>query len=110
MADPKNDGSSKRKSEKMENAGEVARSQSDKDKTAEVLECPPRDNHWVEIRLVGEDGVGIGDTRCIVTAPDGTKHRVKTDAKGVIRLEGIPEGKCKVAFVDMDKNAWEAKA
>ena len=87
-------------------------SQSDGDTASEVLPCQKEEdeNHWIEILLVGEDGEGIGNTRCIVTAPDGKEHRVKTDVNGVIRLEGIPVGKCQVSFVDMDKNAWEASA
>ena len=109
MADPKESSSSKSRSEKMGNAGAAAQSQGDT--ASEILPCQKEDeNHWIEIRLVGEDGEGIGNTRCIVTAPDGKEHRVKTDANGVIRLEGIPVGKCQVSFVDMDKNAWDASA
>ena len=29
------------------------------------------------------------------------------DEKGLARVEGIPEGSCKVTFPDLDKDAWE---
>jgi len=57
--------------------------------------------------LVGEDGSGIGNEKCIIIAPDGKEHRGKTDAKGVLRVEGIAKGKFKVRFVDLDEDAWE---
>ncbi len=112
MADPKKSSSSKSRSTKLGNAGAAAQSQSDRDTASEVLPCQKEEdeNHWIEILLVGGDGEGIGNNRCIVTAPDGKEHRVKTDVNGVIRLEGIPAGKCQVSFVDLDKNAWEASA
>ena len=112
MADPKESGSSKSRSEKLGNAGAAAQSQSDRDTASEVLPCQKEEdeNHWIEILLVGEDGEEICNTRCIVTTPDGKEHRVKTDVNGLIRFEGIPGGKCQVSFVDMDEKAWAALA
>jgi len=107
MADEKENGQPKSKSQKMEIAGKQAQSKSDQDKTSLVGKCPPKDNHWIEIRLVGEDGSGIGNERCVIIDSDGKEHRCKTDAKGVLRVEGIPDGDFKVKFVDLDKDAWE---
>ena len=56
--------------------------------------------------MVGEDGSGIGNEKCIIIDSDGTEHRGKTDPKGVLRVEGVPEGDFTVKFVDLDKDMW----
>jgi hypothetical protein len=107
MADGEKNSQPKSQSQKMETAGKAAQSKSDQDKTSGEKKCPPVDTHWIEIRLVGEDGSGIGNEKCIIIASDGKEYRGKTDSKGVLRVEGVPEGDFKVKFVDLDEDMWE---
>jgi len=94
----------------MKTAGNEAQSKSDQDKTGGKGKCPATNTGWIEIQLVGKDGSGVRNEKCTIIAPDGKEHRGKTDSKGVLRVEGIPEGECKVSFVDLDNDAWEATA
>lgn len=92
----------------MKTAGNEAQSKSDRDKTGGERECPEKNTGWIEIQLVGEDGSGIRNEKCTIIAPDGKEHRGKTVANGMLRVEGIPAGECKVSFVDLDNDAWES--
>jgi type VI secretion system secreted protein VgrG len=42
-----------------------------------------------------------------VTLPDDTVAAGTLDDKGFARIEGIPAGRCKITFPDLDKEAWE---
>ena len=61
---------------------------------------------WIEIELVGEDGVGIPRAEYLVVTPDGREHTGVTGANGVARLENIRPGECKITFPKLDKDAW----
>jgi hypothetical protein len=108
MTNEKENSQPKSKSQKMKSADNEARSKSDQDKTGAKEKCPAKNTEWIEIQLVGEDGSGVRNEKCTIIAPDGKEHRGKTDANGMLRVEGIPEGECKVSFVDLDKDAWES--
>lgn len=69
-----------------------------------VTKCPSR--HWIEIELLDEDGVGIANEEYLIVTPDEEKHRGVTDADGLVRLDGIVKGQCKVTFPNLDKEAW----
>ena len=60
--------------------------------------------HWIEIRLVNEDGSSIPDVGYLIVAPDGQRFSGKTDASGSARVDGIPEGHCTVSFPHVDKD------
>lgn len=94
------------KSQKMKSAGETAKSKSDQDKTSGIDNCPPKNSDWIEIELVGPESGPICSERCIVIDSEGNKHKGRTDAKGVLRVEGLPKGECEVSFVDLDGGAW----
>lgn len=67
----------------------------------------PQETHWIEIQIVGEDGVGIPSQRYLIVTGDGREHRGWTDPLGVARLNRIPAGTCRVSFPDLDAEAWE---
>lgn len=73
-----------------------------------LLQKKPIDSHWIEIQLVGEDGLGLEGQRCLLVASDGTEHRGVTDGIGVARWTRLPPGACKVCFPELDADAWEA--
>ena len=62
--------------------------------------------HWIEIQVVGNDGVGIPDQDYLIVAPDKTEHTGRTDMLGVARVDNIPAGQCLVSFPKLDKSAW----
>jgi hypothetical protein len=62
---------------------------------------------WIEIQLVGEDGKPIANQKYEIELPDGTKKEGSLDKDGKARVEEIDKGECQVAFVDIDREAWE---
>jgi hypothetical protein len=62
---------------------------------------------WVAIELVGEDDEPIAGARYELQLPDGTLRTGCLDANGFARVDGIDPGACVVAFVDLDRRAWE---
>lgn len=55
---------------------------------------PPRS--WLEFDVVDENGMPYTDLELSVECPDGEVRQVKTDAQGMVRLEGIAEGLCTI--------------
>jgi len=67
-----------------------------------------KENHWVEIALVGEDGIGIAGVRYLIVAPDSEEYTGVTDGDGLAKVTNIPAGNSKISFPDLDKDAWKA--
>ena len=64
--------------------------------------------HFVEVELVDDAGKPITGERVRVTLPDGTTISERsTDEKGLVRIDNIDPGSCKITFPDLDDNAWE---
>lgn len=61
---------------------------------------------WVEVELLGEDGVGIAGEAFLIVTPEGREVRGKTDACGRARVEDIAPGQCRISFPRLDKEAW----
>jgi hypothetical protein len=70
-------------------------------------EKPPAKLTWIEIVLVGDDGVGIADIRYSVKTPDGDERQGRLDARGRALIGSLHEGQCKVSFPDLDEESWE---
>lgn len=85
----------------------ASRSQSDRQMGGASEQCSSK-QHWVEVELVGEDGVGISGVRYVIVTPDGREHRGVTDARGIGRLQNILPGQCRIRFPKLDKDAWRA--
>jgi len=72
------------------------------------MAAPSRDEkHWIQIELVGEDGVGIKNEKYMIITEDGNSYSGSTNAKGIARLEDISQGICRLTFTDLDEEAWE---
>jgi len=69
---------------------------------------PGREIHWIEIEVVGEDGVGVANVEYLIVTPDQRQHRGVTDRDGRARLERIDAGECQVSFPKLDQEAWVA--
>jgi hypothetical protein len=65
-----------------------------------------RPRSWVEVQLVGEDDAPIGGVKYAVALPGGTIKDGTLDDNGMVRLENVPPGVCKVSFPELDKDAW----
>ena len=64
---------------------------------------------WIEIQLIGEDGMGVKGQRCEVLDGAGKLHEKRTDLLGAVRFEGVPDTEeCEISFPDLDGRAWES--
>ncbi len=64
--------------------------------------------HFVEVELVDEAGKPVTGERVRVTLPDGETIAERcTDDKGLVRIDHVDPGSCKITFPDLDDNAWE---
>ena len=68
---------------------------------------PTHKPHWIEVELVGEDGLGVANERCVITLPDGRKLTRRTDTKGLVRVARLADpGDCQISFPDLDAAVW----
>jgi hypothetical protein len=69
---------------------------------------PREEKSWIEIELVDDDGEPVvGEIE--LTLPDGRKTRVSSNAKGLVRVDGISPGNCQLTIPEMDASGWEQK-
>ena len=61
---------------------------------------------WIEIKIEYTDGSPF-DGNCIVELPDGRRTEGAPDSNGVIRVDGINPGSCKLSFPQLDAAAWD---
>src|SRR5213593_4195568 len=71
-----------------------------------AVPCPLK-KHWIEIELVGENGVPVADEPYLIVT-DQQEYRGKTNAQGIARVEGIGAGPCRICFTSLDGEVWEA--
>ena len=63
---------------------------------------------WIEIELVDEDGRPVAGAEYRLTLPDGeTVAEGSLDDKGLVRLDGIDPGTCRLAFPGLDADSWK---
>ncbi len=66
--------------------------------------------HWIEIKLVDEDGDPVPGEPYKITLPDGTTIADGTlDDKGFARVDNIDPGTCQITFTNLDRDAWKPK-
>jgi hypothetical protein len=64
---------------------------------------------WIEIQFVDEADAPVSGVVCEIELPDGGKRLGRTNALGILRVEGIAKpGTCKVRFPQLHKDAFEA--
>jgi hypothetical protein len=78
---------------------------------APASDPPPRTpvatQSWIEIAVVFEDGSPFPGN-CVVELPGGIRSEGAPDEEGVIRIERIDPGACKVSFPELDASSWNA--
>jgi hypothetical protein len=57
---------------------------------------------YLELRMLDNDGMPVGDIGYKVHLPDGTERDGSLDSEGYSREDGIPPGMCRVEFEDPD--------
>lgn len=62
---------------------------------------------WLEIELVDDDGKPYAG-RVEIQLADGDRITRSTNELGLLRLDGIRPGTCKVRLLGLDPSAWEA--
>lgn len=63
---------------------------------------------WVVIELLDDEGRPVEDMACTIIDPDGTEHKGKTDSSGLLEINGISGGECRLTFPTIDGDAWES--
>lgn len=62
---------------------------------------------WIEIVLIGADDKPIPKEKYRITLANGEVREGVLDENGRARLETISRGDCKIAFPDLDSDAWD---
>lgn len=63
---------------------------------------------WIEVELVDADGAPVAGEPYAILLPDGTTTDAGTlDEEGLVRIEGIDPGTCKISFPRLERDAWE---
>ncbi|MBL9031151.1 MAG: carboxypeptidase regulatory-like domain-containing protein [Phycisphaerae bacterium] len=61
---------------------------------------------WIEFVLIDDDDNPVPGEPYKVTLPDGTSTTGTTNEKGLVRVEGIDPGSCKITFPRWDESSW----
>jgi hypothetical protein len=62
---------------------------------------------WIEIEILFEDGTPFTGN-CVVELPGGVRSEGAPDGEGIVRIERIDPGTCKVSLPELDAPAWKA--
>ena len=69
---------------------------------------PKKKDHWIEVQLVDEAGKGVAGEVYEIKVPEEQEPRKGTlDEKGLVRIENIAQGDCKISFPNLDQHAWD---
>ena len=63
---------------------------------------------WVEVEVVDRDGKPMPRQKVRVTDAEGTVRLGFSDDRGIVRIDGMAKGPCKVTLPDLDQSSWEA--
>lgn len=75
---------------------------------AESGEQEEEEVSWIEIELHDESGQPVAGEEYEIELPDGSKASGTLDGDGKARVEGFKPGECKVAFPQLEEDAWES--
>lgn len=81
--------------------GAVAGAAEKKEKTKE--------KSWFWARVEDDDGNPVPGLAYRVKLPDGNEKTGHTPADGIIRISGIPPGKCEFCLTELDESGWRRK-
>jgi type VI secretion system secreted protein VgrG len=61
--------------------------------------------HWIEVELKDESGAPVVGETCEITLPNGKKATKSTNKEGLIRIDKIDAGNCKIRWIHLDQDA-----
>lgn len=64
--------------------------------------CPPP-KHWIEVKLVDENGDPIPNEQYVITGPANEEHSGTLDGNGFVHIDGLDPGLCSVSFPNLYK-------
>jgi len=67
----------------------------------------PDKEGWIEVELIDEGDQPVPGEKYRIELPDGSVAEGTLDEKGLVRVDGIDSGTCKITFPELDKEAWE---
>ena len=67
----------------------------------------PREDVWIAIELVEEDGRPVAGEPYVLEAPDGARRTGKLDSDGYAEVQGIPTGTYLVSFPERDRTDFQ---
>ena len=67
---------------------------------------PEKEKDWIEVKILFEDGTAF-DGDCVIVLPDGRKTDGAPNDAGVVRIDGLDPGSCKLSFPSLDAAAAE---
>lgn len=62
---------------------------------------------WIEIELLDSGGKPVAGEEYLCELPDGTVDTGTLDNEGLVRIEGIVPGTCRVSFPKLDGSSWK---
>ncbi len=71
-----------------------------------VVQACKNDPHWIEFRLVDQDGNPVPGEPYRVRLPDQSLHTGQTDEEGKVRFECITAGEATICFTGFDRKEW----
>lgn len=69
----------------------------------------PDKKSWIEVELLDQQGNPVPNEEYLVELPDGSTVDGNLDDKGLVRIDGIDPGTCKITFPKLDKRIWRRK-
>jgi hypothetical protein len=70
-------------------------------------ETPTEEDHFIEITVVDDDGNPVAGAAYSLKLPDRRILNGRTNQQGVIYIEGLDPGSCKLTLVGLDQTTWE---
>jgi len=61
--------------------------------------------HWIEVELKDDSGAPVQGETCEITLPNGKKATKSTNKDGLIRIDKIDAGNCKIRWINLDQDA-----
>jgi uncharacterized Zn-binding protein involved in type VI secretion len=75
--------------------------------TAVSAPWPITGKAWIEVEVIDLNGAPLPYRHVTVTDAGGTERTTFSDAKGMIRIDGITPGDCKITLPDLDQSSWK---
>lgn len=66
-----------------------------------------KERHWIEVLVVDKAEKNLPDLQLEVELADGSQKSLRTNADGIVRLDGIPPGNATIRLPQLDGKVWK---